>query len=76
MACPRVFFDITAGGQPVGRIIMEVRFLIFCCNLTNFFRDYITLGVGTNAMFLPVFHYFQKNHIIWFQIRDSLFAAS
>ena len=25
MACPRVFFDITAGGNPVGRIIMEVR---------------------------------------------------
>merc|ERR1712051_588549 len=25
MACPRVFFDITAGGQPVGRVIMELR---------------------------------------------------
>ena len=55
MACPRVFFDITAGGQPVGRIIMEVSFLIFRRNLTIFFRDDITLGVRTNAMFLPVF---------------------
>jgi len=25
MACPRVFFDATAGGQPVGRVIMELR---------------------------------------------------
>merc|ERR1712223_934818 len=25
MACPRVFFDVTAGGSPVGRIIMELR---------------------------------------------------
>ena len=25
MARPRVFFDISAGSQPVGRIIMEVR---------------------------------------------------
>merc|ERR1711956_192247 len=25
MACPRVFFDVTAGGSPVGRVIMELR---------------------------------------------------
>ena len=25
MALPRVFFDLTAGGNPVGRITMEVR---------------------------------------------------
>ena len=29
MACPRVYFDITAGGSPVGRIIMEVSFVLF-----------------------------------------------
>ena len=29
MALPRVFFDLTAGGNPVGRITMEVR-LKFC----------------------------------------------
>jgi peptidyl-prolyl isomerase F (cyclophilin D) len=25
MSCPRVFFDITAGGSPVGKIIIELR---------------------------------------------------
>ena len=28
MALPRVFFDLTAGGNPVGRITMEVRLKI------------------------------------------------
>ena len=36
MACPRVFFDVTAGGQPVGRVIMEVSLLMFRRNLTIF----------------------------------------
>ena len=39
MACPRVFFDVTAGGQPVGRVIMEVSLLMFRRNLTNFLKD-------------------------------------
>ena len=44
MACPRGFFDVTSGGQPVGRVIMEVSLLMFRRNLTIFFRDDITLG--------------------------------
>ena len=67
MACPRVFFDVTAGGQPVGRVIMEVSLLMFRRNLTIFFRDDITLGVRTNAMFLPVIpRFFFECHKIWF----------
>ena len=31
MARPRVFFDMNVGGQPVGRIVMEV-----CTNLLEF----------------------------------------
>ena len=31
MALPRCYFDITIGGQPAGRIIMEVIMLLFSC---------------------------------------------
>ena len=69
MACPRVFFDVTAGGSPVGRVIMEVSFLMFRRNLTIFFKDKSRWALQTNAIFLPVFHLYGK---IWFLAIASL----
>ena len=66
MACPRVFFDVTAGGQPVGRVIMEVSLLMFRRNLTNFLKDKSRWPLESTPCFCrfsSIFYF--ENHEIW-----------
>ncbi|XP_072259033.1 peptidyl-prolyl cis-trans isomerase-like [Pyxicephalus adspersus] len=38
MACTRVFFDVTADGSPIGRVIMELRFDVVPKTCENFLQ--------------------------------------
>ena len=74
MACPRVFFDVTAGGSPVGRVIMEVSLLMFRRNLTNFLKDKSRWALQPTPCFCRFFlNFFLKITKFCFQ---AVFAAS
>merc|ERR1739848_789251 len=53
MALPKVFFDITAGGQPLGRIVMELRADVVPKTAENF-RALCTGEKGTGKSGKPL----------------------
>ena len=52
MATPRVFFDVTADGAPVGRIVMEVIQIL----LPSLFFQILFSVLMDYFLFLPLFY--------------------